>query len=124
MTSYREMIQPTARLDADGLSAVREWLDSATAKSMNPYTLWGLLENRAQRRFDLSDARRLRPNFRAVLGHDGEQEVFTAFMVSHGFTPCHRCQCTGNFVWGAFVNGRPTHSGSCFKCNGRGYFKK
>jgi hypothetical protein len=33
---------------------------------------------------------------------------------------CPNCSSTGRFQWGASVNGRMTHSGPCFRCNGKG----
>lgn len=33
---------------------------------------------------------------------------------------CHDCRGTGVYVWGAIVNGVPTHSGPCFRCSGKG----
>ena len=33
---------------------------------------------------------------------------------------CDRCT-NGTYYWGAVVNGRPTHSGECFRCEGKGY---
>jgi len=35
-------------------------------------------------------------------------------------TPCRRCR-NGTYYWGAVVNGRPSRSGRCFQCNGKGY---
>lgn len=34
--------------------------------------------------------------------------------------PCRRCRGTGQYVWGAIVNGVPQHSGPCFLCDGTG----
>ena len=34
--------------------------------------------------------------------------------------PCEKCRGSGVYGWGAFVNGRPTHSGRCFSCRGTG----
>ena len=34
--------------------------------------------------------------------------------------PCHRCNGTGIYSWGANVNGKQQHSGSCFACDGKG----
>ena len=34
---------------------------------------------------------------------------------------CNRCRGTGTYVWGAVVNGVPSHSGPCFRCKGKGY---
>lgn len=36
--------------------------------------------------------------------------------------PCWRCGGTGIYVWGAIVNGKPTHSGPCYACQGGGEF--
>lgn len=33
---------------------------------------------------------------------------------------CDRCNGSGFYVWGAVVNGNPTHGGTCFKCGGSG----
>jgi DnaJ-class molecular chaperone len=33
---------------------------------------------------------------------------------------CCKCRGTGIYAWGAFVNGKPTHSGPCHSCGGKG----
>lgn len=33
---------------------------------------------------------------------------------------CDRCRGTGEYVWGAIVNGRATKKGVCFACEGKG----
>jgi hypothetical protein len=33
---------------------------------------------------------------------------------------CERCRGTGTYSWGACINGRMTHSGSCARCGGNG----
>ena len=33
---------------------------------------------------------------------------------------CERCD-NGTYYWGGTVNGVPTHSGECFRCEGKGY---
>ena len=33
---------------------------------------------------------------------------------------CCKCNGSGQYVWGAVVNGKPTHSGPCFSCRGTG----
>lgn len=35
---------------------------------------------------------------------------------------CSRCNGTGVYTWGAYVNGKPTHSGQCYKCVGGGQY--
>lgn len=35
-------------------------------------------------------------------------------------TPCDRCNASGIYQWGAQINGRMTHSASCYRCNGKG----
>ena len=34
--------------------------------------------------------------------------------------PCAKCQGTGEYRWGATVNGRSQHTGPCFSCQGTG----
>lgn len=36
-------------------------------------------------------------------------------------TECGNCHGSGVYSWGACVNGRMTHSGPCFRCEGKGY---
>jgi hypothetical protein len=36
-------------------------------------------------------------------------------------TECDKCSGSGTYQWGACINGRMTHSGSCFRCEGKGY---
>lgn len=36
-------------------------------------------------------------------------------------TKCDRCGGTGTYQWGACVNGHMTHSGCCFRCEGKGH---
>jgi uncharacterized paraquat-inducible protein A len=36
-------------------------------------------------------------------------------------THCDRCQGSGTYVWGAVINGKPSHSGDCYRCEGKGY---
>lgn len=36
-------------------------------------------------------------------------------------TPCWKCSGTGEYVWGAIVNGVPSRRGMCFSCRGKGY---
>ncbi len=33
---------------------------------------------------------------------------------------CERCRGTGEYAWGACVNGKMTNTGPCFRCNGKG----
>ena len=33
---------------------------------------------------------------------------------------CHRCSGRGVYYWGAVVNGKPTKTGKCFACAGKG----
>lgn len=33
---------------------------------------------------------------------------------------CVKCNGSGRYCWGAFVNGRPTKSGTCWSCRGTG----
>jgi hypothetical protein len=33
-------------------------------------------------------------------------------------TECERCRGTGVYKWGAVVNGKPTHTGTCYQCCG------
>lgn len=34
--------------------------------------------------------------------------------------PCRRCCGTGVYHWGGTVNGKPVHSGPCYRCEGKG----
>lgn len=34
--------------------------------------------------------------------------------------PCDHCPGDGTFRWGAVINGKPSHSGKCFHCAGKG----
>lgn len=34
--------------------------------------------------------------------------------------PCDHCDGSGQYRWGACVNGKMTHSGPCFRCKGKG----
>lgn len=33
---------------------------------------------------------------------------------------CAKCRGSGRYAWGAFVNGKPSHSGQCNACRGTG----
>lgn len=33
---------------------------------------------------------------------------------------CAKCRGTGQYSWGAVVNGKPTHVGPCHSCQGTG----
>jgi hypothetical protein len=33
---------------------------------------------------------------------------------------CCKCKGTGTYGWGASVNGKMTHSGTCYSCSGTG----
>lgn len=33
---------------------------------------------------------------------------------------CAKCSGSGTYAWGAIVNGRPTKSGTCWSCKGKG----
>jgi len=33
---------------------------------------------------------------------------------------CAKCNGSGQYVWGAIVNGKPTHVGTCWSCKGTG----
>jgi hypothetical protein len=37
------------------------------------------------------------------------------------FATCDNCGNTGSYAWGACVNGKMTHRGNCFQCQGKGY---
>ena len=37
---------------------------------------------------------------------------------------CGKCNGTGEYAWGAVVNGVPTHKGMCFSCKGTGVQSK
>lgn len=122
--SYLDMIQPISKLNDEQHAAYAEFLAYAAKTNINPYTAWATIERRHKRPFSKREAAALRPDFRAVLGRAEEQALFTAFMVVCGYKPCARCNCTGDFVWGTFVNGMPTKRGACFNCAGEGYTKK
>lgn len=34
---------------------------------------------------------------------------------------CDRCRGTGIYSWGASINGRMQHSGTCYHCQGKGW---
>ena len=34
---------------------------------------------------------------------------------------CERCRGSGVYTWGGTVNGRPIHTGECFRCGGKGW---
>lgn len=34
---------------------------------------------------------------------------------------CGHCQGTGIYRWGASINGVMTHSGDCYRCQGKGW---
>jgi len=34
---------------------------------------------------------------------------------------CEHCSGSGEYRWGACVNGRMTHSGKCYRCGGKGH---
>lgn len=34
---------------------------------------------------------------------------------------CDRCSGRGEYWWGAMVNGKPSHTGVCFHCEGKGW---
>ena len=33
---------------------------------------------------------------------------------------CYKCGGSGEYRWGGSVNGKPVHSGKCFRCDGTG----
>ena len=35
-------------------------------------------------------------------------------------TECDKCHGSGTYGWGAFINGKPTFSGPCYACEGKG----
>lgn len=37
---------------------------------------------------------------------------------------CDRCGGSGVYIWGAIINGSPSHAGTCFKCGGSGKLVK
>ena len=37
---------------------------------------------------------------------------------------CERCGGSGIYIWGAMINGNPSHAGTCFKCGGSGKLVK
>ena len=34
---------------------------------------------------------------------------------------CIKCSGSGQYAWGAVVNGKPTHTGMCYSCKGTGH---
>jgi hypothetical protein len=34
---------------------------------------------------------------------------------------CDKCRGSGVYGWGAYINGKPSFSGPCFRCEGKGY---
>lgn len=34
---------------------------------------------------------------------------------------CSNCRGTGTYSWGACINGKMSHSGTCYRCNGKGH---
>lgn len=38
-----------------------------------------------------------------------------------GCNKCDRCRGTGTYSWGASINGRMQHSGTCYHCQGKGF---
>ena len=47
------------------------------------------------------------------------QEVHTCGWASEQ-GPCWKCGGSGEYKWGAIVNGVPSHVGVCFRCDGTG----
>lgn len=41
--------------------------------------------------------------------------------VPAGAEQCDQCRGSGQYVWGAIVNGVPSHTGTCFRCGGKGF---
>lgn len=39
-------------------------------------------------------------------------------------TKCDRCTGSGQYQWGACVNGKMTHSAQCYRCQGKGHFNQ
>jgi DnaJ-class molecular chaperone len=37
---------------------------------------------------------------------------------------CNKCQGTGEYRWGASINGKSQHSGPCHSCGGKGHQTK
>jgi hypothetical protein len=35
-------------------------------------------------------------------------------------TECNRCHGTGTYSWGGTINGKPVHTGDCYRCEGHG----
>jgi hypothetical protein len=50
-----------------------------------------------------------------------EEYVYAAERVT---CDCERCQGSGVYSWGACVNGKMTHTGDCYACQGKGYLNQ
>jgi hypothetical protein len=72
----------------------------------------------------------LREIVRYTMGKDGADSAIVAAGLRRGHDwimavkavkcKCERCRGTGTYSWGACINGRMTHSGSCARCGGNG----
>ena len=51
---------------------------------------------------------------------DDTPEVIEPKLPPHTIIKCDRCSGSGIYKWGAIINGKPQHAGTCFKCNGSG----
>jgi len=51
---------------------------------------------------------------------DNRAAFFASMPKNPGDERCDDCSGTGTRIWGAIVNGVPTHSGVCFRCQGKG----
>lgn len=52
----------------------------------------------------------------------GRKPTFEEFVqaAKDATVTCEACNGSGTYYWGACVNGKMTHSGPCFRCNGKG----
>lgn len=65
----------------------------------------------------LAEVVALLPKLEKGKRHTAEQMVEAARKAT---VRCHDCRGTGVYCWGAVVNGKPTHTGPCFRCCGKG----
>jgi hypothetical protein len=48
------------------------------------------------------------------------KKILTWITLDSALTECERCNGTGEYRWGAVINGRSEHSGECYHCGGKG----
>jgi hypothetical protein len=58
---------------------------------------------------------------RKLSGCDSPEPMEYVESARAAVTCCDKCHGTGEYQWGGTINGKPVHTGVCYRCEGKGH---